>query len=202
MDSKPGSDDRKRERDKANYEAKRARKLAGRTCRECGSPIPLSVNGASVYCGDSCRHAWRTRSASEYYYAHKKPVRGTAESRERVSRSRKMAWQRGFDWKPRNCRVCGKSFTPASAPQRYCAVECRALAVKAKRYGVEPSELCDLIAASGGKCALCDGVAQHVDHCHDSGRIRGLLCVTCNTGLGKLGDSPERLRRALEYLEA
>lgn len=42
--------------------------------------------------------------------------------------------------------------------------------------------------------------APKVDHCHDTGRVRGMLCHGCNTALGKLGDNVAGLRRALEYL--
>ena len=40
-----------------------------------------------------------------------------------------------------------------------------------------------------------------VDHCHTSGDVRGILCTTCNTGLGALGDTKESLEKALKYLE-
>lgn len=39
-----------------------------------------------------------------------------------------------------------------------------------------------------------------VDHCHDSGEVRGLLCSRCNMGLGLLGDKPERLAASLQYV--
>ena len=58
-----------------------------------------------------------------------------------------------------------------------------------------------------GKCACC-GIRQNeltmrfaVDHDHDTGLIRGLLCGNCNTGIGKLGDNIEGLMKALNYLE-
>lgn len=40
-----------------------------------------------------------------------------------------------------------------------------------------------------------------IDHDHATGKIRGVLCIGCNTGLGSLNDSPDNLRRAAEYLE-
>lgn len=53
-------------------------------------------------------------------------------------------------------------------------------------------------------CAICGGEMNppHVDHCHDSSRIRGLLCKNCNSGIGLLGDDPARLNAAAVYLSA
>ena len=53
-------------------------------------------------------------------------------------------------------------------------------------------------------CALCWKKSDklNVDHCHDTGLVRGLLCYSCNTGLGQLKDSPVFLKAALIYLES
>jgi hypothetical protein len=63
-----------------------------------------------------------------------------------------------------------------------------------------------MVEEQGGVCILCGGAspdrALAVDHDHASGSIRGLLCSTCNTGLGAFGDDPELLRRAIAYLDA
>lgn len=57
----------------------------------------------------------------------------------------------------------------------------------------------------GGVCAVCGAGggsrALHLDHCHDSGLARGILCGNCNTGIGKLRDDPDLLRKAIAYLE-
>lgn len=56
-------------------------------------------------------------------------------------------------------------------------------------------------------CEICgrpdggNGKPLAVDHCHVTGHVRGLLCMLCNTALGKLQDSPDLLRKAIEYLE-
>ena len=64
-------------------------------------------------------------------------------------------------------------------------------------YGLEPDVARAIL---DGPCALCDRQAQVIDHDHASGRVRGGLCVSHNTALGHLGDTPEALQRALEYV--
>ena len=73
------------------------------------------------------------------------------------------------------------------------------------------SKVKEMLEKQGGVCAICGGSEPKdagtghrrrfaVDHCHETGRVRGLLCVNCNSGIGKLKDSPDLLRRALDYL--
>lgn len=72
-------------------------------------------------------------------------------------------------------------------------------------FGITPDEYDTLLLGQGGVCAICEGDDGRkllaVDHCHDTGKIRGLLCRQCNTGLGSLGDNVAGLQRALAYLE-
>lgn len=77
------------------------------------------------------------------------------------------------------------------------------------RYGLTEVDYERLLEEQGGKCAICLtrpedftwGSILHIDHCHDTGKVRGLLCPPCNTGMGKLKDNPDMLRRAADYLE-
>jgi len=73
-------------------------------------------------------------------------------------------------------------------------------------YGINPEEYLELYTVQEGKCAICgeEPTTQrglHLDHCHATGTVRGLLCHGCNTGIGSLKDDPELLRKALNYLE-
>lgn len=74
------------------------------------------------------------------------------------------------------------------------------------KYGVTLDWYNAQIERQGGRCAICRQVPTgerpwHVDHCHDSGVVRGLLCGPCNTGLGHMRDNPAVLRAAADYLE-
>lgn len=77
-------------------------------------------------------------------------------------------------------------------------------------YGLSIAEYDALLRKQGGVCAIC-GKAEHterdgkptrmpVDHCHQTGAIRGLLCQTCNRAIGLLKDDVIILRRAIAYL--
>lgn len=62
-----------------------------------------------------------------------------------------------------------------------------------------------MLAAQGGKCAICaqnlaPGPNCHTDHCHKTGRVRGILCNGCNIGLGYFRENPEALAGAIAYL--
>jgi Recombination endonuclease VII len=70
------------------------------------------------------------------------------------------------------------------------------------RYGIDEATFDRLFADQGGRCAICRRrKAKHVDHCHSSQRIRGLLCVKCNNGLGKFEDDISLMQTAIDYLE-
>jgi hypothetical protein len=75
------------------------------------------------------------------------------------------------------------------------------------RYGLTGwDDFDDLWARAGGQCEICrvdldvDGTETHIDHCHQTGVARGLLCRGCNHGLGQFQDDPERLYAAAKYL--
>lgn len=74
-----------------------------------------------------------------------------------------------------------------------------------RRYGLTLEAYNALLADQDFRCAICrtqepGKMSWQIDHCHSSGRVRGLLCIRCNTGLGHFRDSPELLQAAKEYL--
>lgn len=73
-----------------------------------------------------------------------------------------------------------------------------------RRYGVSAADVDHMIEQQGGLCPVCArdlGAKPHVDHDHETGRVRQVLCFTCNGGLGLFGDDATRLRAAAEYVE-
>jgi hypothetical protein len=73
-------------------------------------------------------------------------------------------------------------------------------------YGISLEEIQKLREKQGGKCAIClvdfkDFSSACVDHCHTTGKVRGLLCNRCNHGLGHFRDNLSTLQRAIEYLK-
>lgn len=92
--------------------------------------------------------------------------------------------------------------------ENYCPRKHRNRKLKFK-YGITHKEYIILSKAQDNKCKICasdnskchNSNYMHVDHCHETGKIRGLLCVDCNHGLGKFKDSPELLLNAISYLE-
>jgi hypothetical protein len=76
-----------------------------------------------------------------------------------------------------------------------------------RKYGVSLAGYEAMLRAQDGKCAICQAPEAeqfkgvfHVDHCHSTGRVRGLLCRGCNHILGTVKDNPETLQRAVNYL--
>lgn len=73
-----------------------------------------------------------------------------------------------------------------------------------RQYGLDWEEFDRLVATQNNQCALCgeEDPRWHVDHDHETGRVRALLCHRCNIGLGMFGDDPSRLIEAAQYIEA
>lgn len=74
-----------------------------------------------------------------------------------------------------------------------------------RTYGITLADYDEIVRSQNRLCALCgkppiDGLLR-VDHCHDTGKIRGLVCHKCNGGIGLLGDDLESVRKAVAYLE-
>ncbi len=76
-----------------------------------------------------------------------------------------------------------------------------------KKFGLTPEQYDEMFLNQKGLCAICERHSSNfkrrlaVDHCHHTGKVRGLLCASCNSGLGKLQDDVDYLQSAILYLE-
>jgi hypothetical protein len=112
------------------------------------------------------------------------------------------------------CRMCGevephsewhRNATASEGLSTRCKA-CRAALGRQghlkRQYGLTEAERDRLIASQGGVCCICLAAPPaHVDHCHETGRVRGVLCFSCNAALGQFKDQPEVIRRAAAYVE-
>lgn len=97
------------------------------------------------------------------------------------------------------CSLCGMELVTGESRNGRCNL-CRRINI----YGLTKPEYERMFNTQGGKCKIdeCDRAAEVIDHCHKTGKVRGLLCSTHNKGLGHFNDDPEELRRAAAYLES
>lgn len=120
------------------------------------------------------------------------------------------------------CRTCGiekdasefrRNYRRASCLDFNCH-ECVSHINRLARFGLTPDQYAEMLAAQNGACAICERPERvidprsgrvkslAVDHDHESGAVRGLLCQNCNKGIGNLGDSADILIAAAMYLVA
>jgi len=165
-----------------------------KTCCTCKADKPLSEFGKNKRQKDGhqrrCLECARTASA-EYYRRHKD--RANAATREWAKRNPDRVNANNKRWREAN-------------PEKMALARKRANV--RFLYGLAPDEY-EAMTSAG--CAVCGSHNRlHVDHDHSccDGRsrgcgncVRGILCSTCNTGIGFLRDDPALLRKAIAYLE-
>lgn len=107
----------------------------------------------------------------------------------------------------KKCPKCGKVLPESMfAPNtRHCRI-CRRDYDWQYRYGLSPEQYLAFYQAQHGKCKICgkelpDGAYLCVDHNKETGEIRGLLCDTCNRGLGYFHEDTKILENAIKYLK-
>lgn len=149
-----------------------------------------------------CSTCKQTKILAEFYADHRKP--DGRESRCRICKC--AAVRRYREENPEVARASAKK----SRKKQY-ATTGRARVLRSK-YGITPEQYDTLLVEQGGVCLICgegpSGRSNNgdlheylaVDHDHETGKVRGLLCVPCNRGLGFFRDDPQRLQSAIEHL--
>jgi hypothetical protein len=129
---------------------------------------------------------------------------------------------------PKQCETCGGSFLARQDRKgRFCSKVCSGTWVGSQtkspfsrkererhwqlkaRYGLTHEDFTAMWESQNGVCLICETPmvnggntrnSAHIDHDHSTGVVRGILCHSCNMGLGKFYDAPEVLEKAASYL--
>lgn len=110
------------------------------------------------------------------------------------------------------CVVCEVPFSkevgPNSKRTKYCSRKCHDTAKRVNTYGITFQEFNEMVRQQNFKCLICerdftDMISKHItiDHNHDTGEVRGILCLNCNQGLGQFKDNVDYVKAAVRYLE-
>ena len=113
-----------------------------------------------------------------------------------------------------HCKQCLKEATSLSRqlkPNKAKWAEYQHRSSLRRRYGLEPAQYQALLSAYAGKCWICQSKTGDtyrgktsrlsVDHDHATGHVRGLLCSSCNNGLGRFKHNIDLLEKAIDYLK-
>ena len=178
--------------------------------RKYGTPTPdikfPTPKGENLSDGQQkkCADCGKKKPISEFHVSNSRPDKlsiyckqcSTIQSRNRYSdpQKRERILERGKKWRDKN---------PESDVRKHLR----------RKYGMSLEQYNFLFEKQNGVCALCGKPESTkrmsksngperlaVDHCHDTGRIRGLLCFKCNTAVGSIGDDEASAKRVVEYL--
>lgn len=197
-------------------------------CTHCGEMKPLDMfynhkNGKAAeckFCHDEKVRQWR-RDNQERYKQNSLDYR-QAKREGRPTGKKVGPAPRDFCKNGHDMSVTRRA---ASDGQTYC-IECRYAKAREHRkanpeqykrytrtsklrkaYGISIEETEAILERQGGKCAICgtkefNGRGYAVDHDHETGNVRGILCTNCNTGIAMFKDNVEVMENAIDYLMA
>ncbi|MFC9929387.1 endonuclease VII domain-containing protein [Streptomyces sp. NPDC127190] len=174
---------------------------ASRRCSRCKQQLPRSAFASNRSTSDGLQAYCRECAAT--YYRQRQEAKGK-KVREKVP------VPQGHKRCPQ-CEVVkplcewerNKSSSDGWASYcRACRAERNRVSYFKRKYGLTEAERDLLVASQGGVCCICLAAPPaHVDHCHETGRVRGVLCFSCNAALGQFKDRPDAIRRAAAYVE-
>ena len=158
-----------------------------KTCKKCGSQKPLSEFSKGQYGGLQARcKDCLNKQQREYRKAN--PEIYKAAQRRYKDKHREHTRIKNAEYREKYPELQRKTYYQ-------------------REYGITISDFDDMYIEQGGCCAICGkhqselNLRLNIDHCHKTGKIRGLLCGNCNTSLGLLKENIGVLNNAIKYLK-
>lgn len=171
------------------------------TCGQTFETVQSQIDrGNGKFCSKACYHRDRRMTMDEpgricTRCKAWKPAAQFGENPQRPGRLRP------------HCDPCRTEYERARRARNPELAASKRLAVTLARYGLTIADYDRMLAAQHGVCLICGSDQPGgghfrlvVDHCHATGRVRGLLCNLCNRGLGAFRDDPALLASAIRYL--
>ena len=98
------------------------------------------------------------------------------------------------------------SKTSKGGPRRWCKIceKANQARQRVKKYGITLEDYAEMLSKQGNKCGICEREfirPAHIDHNHSTGKVRGLLCYSCNVSIGHFQEDLSTLKKAVAYLE-
>ena len=176
----------------------------GSACKKCGGTLRMTSNGHCHPCATQKNIEWgkknkskRAAAASRYRDKHAEKLKERSqtyrdENREKIRADERARYHRDIEKSRETARI--------KYLKNPNAIKNKSLKYN---YGITIEQYNAMRDAQNNSCLIC-GEADCllvVDHCHSSGKIRGLLCNPCNAGIGHLKESTAVLRNAILYIE-
>lgn len=162
-----------------------------KTCRKCGASKPLDDYYRSPGMKDGHRHDCKTCNLDD---KHQRYLANPAAAKARVKR-----WQQENPERLNAYRRDRRLEPEVKRRERAGHLM--------RKYGITLDQYDAMLEAQGGGCFICgrpqgEKISLHVDHDHASGKVRGILCFSCNNALADFQEDMQVLRKAIDYLFA
>lgn len=179
---------------------------ATKICSKCGEEKPATTEFFGVSKRDgmatTCKVCCSVRKHS-YYLAHKEQAAAASRKWNADNSSRARARRKAYYEAHREeAAAYQRAYREKHKEKHREYARNRHLRVT---YGISAKEVDTLLESQGGVCAICGSDSPrnrswHVDHDHETQRVRGILCGPCNQGLGLFGEELQRFHKSANYL--
>lgn len=180
-------------------------RYAPKICKNCGKEFtPTKGHPNKIYCCNDCylEHRKKTSYMQRYYQDNTERWKARASTQDFKDHKNLLRRQRYATDAEYREKIKQKGI---KYNQRHPTAK---LSQRLRKFGLTIEDYNRILDFQHGKCAICGceigdvmGNRLYVDHDHATGSVRGLLCSSCNFGLGNFHDDPQLLHNAIQYLE-